>query len=58
MCWSHTTRGVQAKIKTIEKLDKKISKEILHDLENVQYLVNDDTFKGMINKLESKYCEN
>ena len=58
MCWSHTIRAVQAKIKTIDKLDKKISKQILQDLENVQYSVNDDTFKVMIQKLESKYLEN
>ena len=51
MCWSHTIRAVQAKIKTIENLDKKISKQILQDLENVQYSVNDDTFKVMIKKL-------
>ena len=58
MCWSHTIRAVQAKIKPIEKLDKKISKQILQDLDNVQYSVNDDTFTIMIDKLESKYCEN
>ncbi len=61
MCWSHTIRAVQAKIKTIENLDKNMSKVILHDLENVECSVNDDTndtFKGMIKKLESKYCEN
>ena len=29
MCWSHTIRAVQQKIKTIEKMDKKISKQIL-----------------------------
>ena len=52
MCWS------SSQDKTIEKLDKKISKQILQDLENVQYSVNDDTFKVMIEKLESKYLEN
>ena len=39
-------------------MDKKISKHILQDLDNVQYSVNDDTFKVMIKKLESKYCDN
>ena len=58
MCWSHTIRAVQAKIKAIEKLDKNIAKQILNDLENVQYSVNDDTFEPMIAKLESKYCKN
>ena len=58
MCWSHTIRAVQAKIKTLEKLDKTLSKHILSDLENIQYSVNEDTFKPMIAKLESKYCKN
>ena len=44
MYWSHKIRAVQAKIKTIKKLGKKISKQILQDLENIQYSVNDDTF--------------
>ena len=39
-------------------MDKKISKQILQDLENVQYSVNDDTFKVMIEKFESKYLGN
>ena len=41
----------QANTKAIEKLDINISKQILHDLENVKDSANDDTYQGYMDQL-------
>ena len=58
MCWSHVHRNITPRMKTIGSIDKKVEKDLLIDLENIQWSCTRDTFEALINLLEKKYLNN
>ena len=51
-------RNITPRMKTNASIDKKVEKDLLIDLENIQWLCTLETFEPLINLLEKKYLNN
>ena len=58
MCWSHVFRNIQAQLRSIGTHDKALAKDILTDIEYLQWSVlNEDSFHYVYNLLKQKYMD-
>ena len=56
MCWPHVYRNITPQLKSVGTFDKEVAKEILHDIEFLQWSVlNEKSFKKVYGLLELKY---
>ena len=58
MCWSHVHRNISPRLKTIGSIDKNVEKNLLIDLENIQWSCTRETFDPLVKLLEKKYLKN
>ena len=58
MCWSHVHRNITPRMKTIGSIDKKVEKDLLIDIQNIQWSCTIETFEPLVSLLEEKYLKN
>ena len=58
MCWSHVHRNITPRLKSIGSIDKNVEKNLLIDLENIQWSCTKETFDPLVKLLEKKYLKN
>lgn len=59
MCWSHHVhRNITPRLKSIGSIDKNVEKNLLRDLQNIQWSCTKETFDPLVKLLEKKYLNN
>ena len=57
MCWSHVFRAITPQLKPLSSLNKELAKNLLSDIEEIQWSANTFTFQELVNLLEEKYID-
>ena len=57
MCWSLVFRAITPQLKPLSSLNKELAKNLLSDIEEIQWSANTFTFQELVNLLEEKYID-